>query len=273
VENPIPFADSLATRVRTTALLHARYMGLLLAPLQLSADWSFACIPLVESWRDPRNLAGLALYLWLAWCGLSARPVSLVRGVAAMVSDAFGGASGAAAQAQQPEDAVARNGLTPATAAARWRLFVVAGLLVGPYFPASNVLFYVGTFIGERLLYMPSLGYCLLLAHLLGTALPLGYDGSKDAASTAAPARRGAGGRGRLLLLALVVAPLLAFYGARTWLRNEDWRDEERLFVSALAVCPNSAKVQLNSGILMRRHQRFGDALAHFRCSAGQLVQ
>lgn len=38
----------------------------------------------------------------------------------------------------------------------RWRLAVTAGLLVGPFFPASNVLFYVGTFIGERLLYFPS---------------------------------------------------------------------------------------------------------------------
>lgn len=33
--------------------------------------------------------------------------------------------------------------------AARWRLLVVGGLVVGPYFPASNVLFYVGTFIGR----------------------------------------------------------------------------------------------------------------------------
>lgn len=33
---------------------------------------------------------------------------------------------------------------------------MAAGLLVGPFFPASNVLFYVGTFIGERLLYFPS---------------------------------------------------------------------------------------------------------------------
>ena len=38
----------------------------------------------------------------------------------------------------------------------RWRLAVAAGLLVGPFFPASNLLFYVGTFIGERLLYFPS---------------------------------------------------------------------------------------------------------------------
>lgn len=42
----------------------------------------------------------------------------------------------------------------------RWHLAVAAGLLVGPFFPAANVLFYVGTFIGERLLYLPSGRFC-----------------------------------------------------------------------------------------------------------------
>ena len=37
-------------------------------------------------------------------------------------------------------------------------------LQVAPFFPASNVMFYVGTFIGERLLYCPSIGFCLLAA-------------------------------------------------------------------------------------------------------------
>ena len=51
-----------------------RYMGLLLAPVQLSADWSFSCIPPVETLADPRNLATAALYLWLIWALLAARP-------------------------------------------------------------------------------------------------------------------------------------------------------------------------------------------------------
>ena len=44
---------------------------------------------------------------------------------------------------------------------------MLVGLVVGPFFPASNVLFYVGTFIGERLLYFPSIGFCILAAELL----------------------------------------------------------------------------------------------------------
>ena len=55
-------------------LLPARYMGLLLAPVQLCADWSFACIPPVASLRDPRSLATAALYAWLAWVLVAARP-------------------------------------------------------------------------------------------------------------------------------------------------------------------------------------------------------
>lgn len=44
-------------------------------------------------------------------------------------------------------------------------MLVVVGLVVAPFLPAANILFYVGTFIGERLLYMPSAGFCLLLSH------------------------------------------------------------------------------------------------------------
>ena len=48
VENPIPFAPLRATRVMSTAYLHALYCKLLLLPRTLSCDWSYACVPLVE---------------------------------------------------------------------------------------------------------------------------------------------------------------------------------------------------------------------------------
>ena len=66
---------ALGYGVRTLSLKPpSRYMGLLLAPLQLSADWSFACIPPVEALADPRNLATAALYAWLLWVLVIARP-------------------------------------------------------------------------------------------------------------------------------------------------------------------------------------------------------
>lgn len=45
--------------------------------------------------------------------------------------------------------------------------------------------------------------------------------------------------------------------------RNREWSDEESLFSAALAVCPRSAKVQLNMGILCRRRGNYTQALLH----------
>ncbi|WIA11866.1 hypothetical protein OEZ85_011952 [Tetradesmus obliquus] len=51
----------------------------------------------------------------------------------------------------------------------------------------------------------------------------------------------------------------------RTVLRNADWWDEERLFLAAERVCPNSAKVQQNCGVLQRRYANFSSAMQHFK--------
>ena len=49
---------------------------------------------------------------------------------------------------------------------------------VAPFLPASNIFFYVGTFIGERLLYLPSVGFCMLVANLgTGLLLPASQSG------------------------------------------------------------------------------------------------
>ena len=37
-------------------------------------------------------------------------------------------------------------------------------LLVFPFLPASNMLFPVGFVVAERVLYIPSMGFCLLVA-------------------------------------------------------------------------------------------------------------
>ena len=209
VENPIAFAESRMERLLSTAHLHWRYAYILAVPLRLSADWSFACIPPVASLADPRNLGAVALYgSVLAIC--------------------------AAAVATRHTDA-------------RLAAFYALGLGAFPFAPASNVFFYVGTFIGERLLYMPSVGFCLLLALPLARALCC-----RDW-----PLRRAAA--------AAVLCVLLTGYGVRTHARNRDWANEEALFRSALVACPDSAKVRLNMGILSRRYSDWDGALLHFR--------
>jgi hypothetical protein len=330
VENPIPFAKPLSTRLLSTGYLHARYFGLLLLPLHLSADWSFSCIPLVEHLTDPRNVATAALYMYFLYVGLAVQPLQFLRqlwGVvhSALLAPAAGGDRHAAAKAgngSSRDKANSSSSTTPAVAAAvdgrlghaRWRLMVVVGLLVAPYFPASNVLFYVGTFIGERLLYFPSIGYCLLVADILGWLLrpssavaavavqqqqqqqqrvqssfepeakvqadsaPAQDDAAAAAAADSDPnaaahnvpnASSSSSSRQRVsagaVVAVLLVLSVCCGYAVRTLLRNADWWDEERLFIAAQQVCPNSAKVQQNSGVLQRRYQNFSGALRHFR--------
>lgn len=43
-------------------------------------------------------------------------------------------------------------------------MILAISLIVVPYLPAANILFPVGFVIAERILYLPSAGYCLLIA-------------------------------------------------------------------------------------------------------------
>ena len=54
---------------------------------------------------------------------------------------------------------------------------VLSGLVLAPFLPASNLLFFVGTFIGERLMYMPSLGFSLLMGEALAQTLVNSFGG------------------------------------------------------------------------------------------------
>lgn len=46
--------------------------------------------------------------------------------------------------------------------------FQSLGLVVFPFLPASNLFFPVGFVIAERVLYMPSMGFCMLVGYGFG---------------------------------------------------------------------------------------------------------
>lgn len=95
-------------------------------------------------------------------------------------------------------------------------LLLAASFLTLPFLPATNLFFYVGFVVAERVLYLPSVGFSLLM----------GIGGAKVGAHLGSRARVAALGA---LLLAL---------SARTLVRNRDWRDEESLYRSAVKVNP-----------------------------------
>ncbi len=142
---------------------------------------------------------------------------------------------------------------------------MLLGLSLLPFLPASNLLFYVGTFIGERLMYMPSVGFSLLMGESLATLLvrviclidpvyliqirgigiifpPQGWidewrrspeASSKNIAKSGFfTAMRGLG----WMVLMISCLGMLVAYGAKTYRRNWDWLSEEALFLSAQEV-------------------------------------
>ncbi|MBI4527959.1 MAG: tetratricopeptide repeat protein [Deltaproteobacteria bacterium] len=114
--------------------------------------------------------------------------------------------------------------------------FFAVGFTAITFLPVSNLLLPIGTIMGERLFYLPSVGLVLLI----GTA----WDGLRSSLWLR-NTRRFVGGAGLP-----VFGAVLILLTARTLFRNRDWRNEVSLFQSALQVVPGSAKVHLNFGAL-----------------------
>jgi len=212
LENPIAFLIG-TPKVLSTMFLHYKYFELLLYPITLCADWSYNQLPLVFHLSDVRNLLSLSLYVSVLAIGLASLYAVLKR-----------------------------NSL-----GARRCLLGLSWLIL-PFLPASNIFFHVGTLIGERLLYIPSIGFCVLLGVFFHQALRI----SRRQPYT------------RVVIITLIVL-LLGFYFFRTLARNENWKSEETLFEDAYEKCGNSAKVQLNTGILYRRRKQYDSSITCFQ--------
>jgi protein O-mannosyl-transferase len=98
--------------------------------------------------------------------------------------------------------------------------------------PVSNLLLPIGTIMAERLLYLPSVGFCLLAGEAARRVLAGATDGSPRRAARPL----GAG-------LALLVA-----FSARSAVRLRDWRDDRTIFARALEVEPDSVRSLYNYG-------------------------
>ncbi|KAM5311527.1 protein O-mannosyl-transferase TMTC4 isoform 3-T3 [Glossophaga mutica] len=130
VDNPASFADSTLVRAINYNYYYSLNAWLLLCPWWLCFDWSMGCIPLIKSVGDWRVIALAAL--WFCLIGLIC-------------------------QALCSEDSHKRRVLT-----------LGLGFLIIPFLPASNLFFRVGFVVAERVLYLPSAGYCILLTFGFG---------------------------------------------------------------------------------------------------------
>lgn len=207
-DNPASFSPYILTRFLTYSYLLAFNVWLLLAPITLCYDWQVGSIPLVETIWDVRNLATILLAVVMALLSLHC--------VAAFK------------RLEHKE--------------------VLAGLLflVFPFIPASNLFFRVGFVVAERVLYMPSMGYCILFVHGL----------SKLCA--------GLSRCGATSLMASTVLLLLLF-SWKTVKQNEIWLSRESLFRSGVQTLPHNAKVHYNYANFLKDQGRNKEAIYHYR--------
>jgi tetratricopeptide (TPR) repeat protein len=99
------------------------------------------------------------------------------------------------------------------------------GIYLAGFAATANILMPTGTIMGERLAYLPSAGFCLLMA--------LAWIWLME--------------RQRIPAWGLLGVVLLAL-AARTVARNADWKDNLALYSSAVRAAPNSAKMHANLG-------------------------
>nr|XP_006633614.2 PREDICTED: transmembrane and TPR repeat-containing protein 3 isoform X1 [Lepisosteus oculatus] len=202
-DNPAAVSQT-PTRQLTFNYLLPVNAWLLLNPSELCCDWTMGTIPLVESLLDVRNLATISFY-----CLLGMMVYQSLR------------------YSENSSKTV----------------IMALSLIVLPFIPASNLFFPVGFVVAERVLYVPSMGFCILVAH-----------GWRKIAQN-----------GNLKNIAwLGVAILLASHAVKTVHRNWDWESEYTLFTSALKVNKNNAKLWNNVGHALENQNNYERALKYF---------
>lgn len=126
--------------------------------------------------------------------------------------------------------------------------------MILPFLPASNLFFPVGFVVAERVLYMPSMGFCLIVAYGFHLLLErCGGSGVEDA-------------RWRKVLWSCMAAFLLS-HAVKTWNRNWDWESEYSIFMSGLRVNKRNAKLFNNVGHALESDGKFLDALRFFQAA------
>ncbi|XP_041974210.1 protein O-mannosyl-transferase TMTC4-like isoform X2 [Aricia agestis] len=188
IDNPAAFSESFFSRVATYNYIYFLNAVLLLWPHWLCYDWSMGCIPLIKDFQDYRLLFVVLLYIYGAIFVINCIDVRRKQ--------------------------LCRN------------LIFSLLLIAIPFLPAANIFYPVGFVIAERILYIPSAGYCLLIA----IGVEKIYNRSR---------------KHKVSTLLLFYYTLFIF-GLKTWHRAYDWQNEYKLFLSGLSVCPLNAKVRYN---------------------------
>jgi len=263
-DNPASDSDSLSTRCMTFAYLPALNFFLLLCPVTLSFDWSMSAVPLVDRWLDHRNLMTSAFYVSLVlmtWRVV--RDVSCPAATASVAPVTTTTSNGHCADAGGLRS---KHPRLPPPPVRCWRgrvLLLAVALLVLPFVPATNLFFYVGFVVAERVLYVPSTGFCLLVSVAISHCIS-----RRRRRGGAWPLSGGLSPTGLGMVILLVTS-----LAARTYRRNGDWLNEEALYRSGISVNPAkgpSVPLLLSHSTHIKLHSSFSvrmSVCSHFHVS------
>ncbi|KAG5672760.1 hypothetical protein PVAND_002857 [Polypedilum vanderplanki] len=207
-DNPAAFHSSFQVRLLTFLYLSSFNSWLLFCPSQLSHDWQMGSVPLIMSFRDTRNILTLITFCVIVLIIYKIyNDLELQRHVAIVLG------------------------------------FI---LLVFPFLlPASNLLVTVGFVLAERILYIPSMGFCILVLY-----------GAQLLYENVSKLRR---------FLQIAGFLLFCFFCLKTISRNQDWHTRETLLKSGLRVLPGNAKLHYNYANFLRDSSNFDLAKHHYR--------
>ncbi len=105
-------------------------------------------------------------------------------------------------------------------------------LFLIPLSIVSNLVFPIGTFMNERFMYMPSLGFCVVLTYLLLEQLPKWIKNADTAQ----------------LALKVILGLFVIGFAAKTLMRVPAWKDSSTLFLTDVHTSTNSTKAYTSAG-------------------------
>lgn len=207
-----PLADAtLAERIFTPPVILAKYLLLMVWPVNLSSDYSYNAIPVAGApWR-PMSALGLAIIAG-----------AVVWAVRSYKRDGRG-------------------------------TFIVLAFAIS-YVLISNSVIRIGTILGERLFYLPSVFVCWAIVE----GARVGVIRLRESYG----ARLATWGRAAWVMGGVLVA--LAIQSA---VRNVYWYDSTTIFKQDVRTQPGSARLQLYSGQSLQEEGRLADAEVYIRRS------
>jgi hypothetical protein len=243
-DNPAANSNSFLTRTLTFLYLPAFNFWLLLCPITLSFDWSMDAVPLVQSISDWRNIISIVFYggfIMLGFINLNRLSIENVdwlftemnanyKGLGPeylRVSNGMNGTNGirkrnlprpnkqevkSSRRKTDPKLQTNTPDETISTSQDCQSLLVSMAILALPFVPASNAFFYVGFVVAERVLYIPSVGYCIMVA--------VGLDLLWMCCCSVVK-------RNGIFSCVFIV---LVLFSTKTVHRNRDWKDGETLY-------------------------------------------